>query len=121
MSGHTEVAAHILLDIFLLLCTLLLLNLLIAFLTDAYSQVSENKDKAFALANAEAVVELAEQARNSIRCAPSRRYLALSNAPASHMAGSWRLAPRAVECAADVGGCQQRYALNVSQCSPRAD
>ena len=43
MSGHTEVAAHILLDIFLLLCTLLLLNLLIAFLTDAYAQVSENK------------------------------------------------------------------------------
>ena len=73
VSGHTEVAAHILLDIFLLLCTLLLLNLLIAFLTDAYAQVSENKDKAFALANAEAVVELAEQARNSIRCASSRR------------------------------------------------
>lgn len=74
MSGHTEVAAHILLDIFLLMCTLLLLNLLIAFLTDAYAQVSENKDKAFALANAEAVVELAEQARNSIRCASSRRW-----------------------------------------------
>ena len=67
-------AAHILLDIFLLLCTLLLLNLLIAFLTDAYAQVSENKDKAFALANAEAIVELAEQARNSIRCAPLRRW-----------------------------------------------
>ena len=95
VSGHTEVAAHILLDIFLLLCTLLLLNLLIAFLTDAYAQVSENKDKAFALANAEAVVELAEQARNSIRCASSRRYLALSNAPLPtwQARGGWLPAP----------------------------
>ena len=52
--------------VFIATITLLCLNLLIAFLTDAYTQVSEDKDKAFAWTRAAAVVETGERVRQGI-------------------------------------------------------
>lgn len=66
----TVVAAHSVMVVFLLLTTLLLLNLLIAFLTDAYSKVSEDKEKAFAFSRAAAVVELGEQVHQGLLPVP---------------------------------------------------
>eukprot|EP00966_Prymnesium_polylepis_P203565 4716177-Prymnesium_polylepis.1 len=49
--------ARLMMGVFIATITLLCLNLLIAFLTDAYTQVSEDKEKAFAWTRAAAVIE----------------------------------------------------------------
>ena len=58
--------ARLMMGVFVATITLLCLNLLIAFLTDAYTQVSEDKDKAFAWTRAAAVVETGERVRQGI-------------------------------------------------------
>ena len=58
--------ARLMMGVFIATITLLCLNLLIAFLTDAYTQVSEDKDKAFAWTRAAAVVETGERVRQGI-------------------------------------------------------
>ena len=62
-AGYTLSAVTCIMVVFLLVSVMLLLNLLIAFLTDAYLAVSEDKEKAAAFAKASAVFELAEQVR----------------------------------------------------------
>ena len=60
-----HVAASALMFLFMITNVLLLFNLLIAFLTDAWTQVSEDKEKAFAWARASAVLEIGDHVRTS--------------------------------------------------------
>ena len=62
--------AHLVMSVYLLTLMLLCLNLLIAFLTDAYTQVSDDKDKAFATSRASAVVDIGQAMRNGMLQAP---------------------------------------------------